>query len=272
MAKIYVKFNSAIIKEVTLEKDITTFGRKPDNDIVIDNPAISGFHGKILKVDEQYFIEDLNSTNGTYINGERIKRSLLKNRDQISIARHVIEFITDAFEPTLAEKLSELSEKNEQRPPKVEEVPSVKPPANLMTKETPTPPSVVVPLEPSKLTPTPPPPSVEAPTLQKVPVLGHLKILYGGEGQSDINLKDIVTYIGSADQAAIKLKGLMAPSIAVAISRRSEGFFLKAVKAGYVKVNGKTVQDQVFLEHGAQIELGGMTLIFQDLNHKKKTP
>src|SRR4051794_20125342 len=100
MAKIYIKFNAAVIKEVELSKDIMTFGRKNDNDIPIDSPAISGFHGKILKEGPDYFVEDLNSTNGTFINGTRVKREKLKNHDQIGIARHVIEFVSDSSEPS----------------------------------------------------------------------------------------------------------------------------------------------------------------------------
>src|SRR5260221_4108945 len=94
MAKVYLKFNMAVIKEFDLKKDETTFGRKPNNDIVIENPAISGFHGKIVKEGDHFYVEDLNSTNGTFINGQRIKKSVLKNKDQIGVARHVLYFTT----------------------------------------------------------------------------------------------------------------------------------------------------------------------------------
>ena len=69
MVKVFIKFDSAIIKEVELTKNVITFGRKEDNDIILDNPAISGHHGKIFKEGDRYILEDLKSTNGTFVNG-----------------------------------------------------------------------------------------------------------------------------------------------------------------------------------------------------------
>lgn len=95
MAKLFVKFDSAVIKEITLEKDITTFGRKPDNDVPIDNQAISGHHGRIVKSGGDYFVEDLGSTNGTYVNGHKVKKHKLNSNDNIAIARHVLVFVVE---------------------------------------------------------------------------------------------------------------------------------------------------------------------------------
>jgi hypothetical protein len=71
-----------------------------------------------------------------------------------------------------------------------------------------------------------------------------------------------MTYIGTGTQANIKIKGFMAPELAAAISRRPDGYFLKAVKVGYPKVNGISVTDQIFLESGALIEVGGTNMVF----------
>jgi len=81
-------------------------------------------------------------------------------------------------------------------------------------------------------------------------------------GQLEVPLKDLVTYVGTTNQAQIKIKGFLAPSIAAAISRRPDGYFLKAVKAGYPKVNGNAIQEQVLLENGAMIEVGGTSMVF----------
>ncbi len=100
MPRLYLKFNSAVIKEIDLTKPETTFGRKPANDVVIDHATVSGFHGKIVKEGDRYFVEDLNSTNGTFVNGNRIKRAEIKNKDQIGVARHILEFLTEIPPPT----------------------------------------------------------------------------------------------------------------------------------------------------------------------------
>ncbi|MCW8942345.1 MAG: FHA domain-containing protein, partial [Gammaproteobacteria bacterium] len=69
MAKLVLRFNGEFVKEYELDKEILTIGRKPENDIHIDNLAVSGNHAKILTILNDSFIEDLDSTNGTYING-----------------------------------------------------------------------------------------------------------------------------------------------------------------------------------------------------------
>ncbi|PIV67276.1 MAG: phosphopeptide-binding protein, partial [Nitrospirae bacterium CG01_land_8_20_14_3_00_44_22] len=72
MSKVMLKFKEAVLKEIPLDKDTVTIGRNPGNDIHIDNLAISGFHAKLINRGGRFFIEDLNSTNGTFVNGKRI--------------------------------------------------------------------------------------------------------------------------------------------------------------------------------------------------------
>jgi len=96
MPKLLLKFNAAVIKEVSLEKGSVSVGRKPDNDIVIDNPAISGHHCKVSLEGGTYYVEDLDSTNGTYVNQKRVKKSGLHNNDVVGIAKHSIVFVDAA--------------------------------------------------------------------------------------------------------------------------------------------------------------------------------
>jgi pSer/pThr/pTyr-binding forkhead associated (FHA) protein len=95
MSKLVVSLDNVVIKEVTVQKDRTTLGRRPYNDIVIDNLAVSGEHAVMLAVGEDLFIEDLNSTNGTYINGKAIKKQLLAHNDTIEIGKYRIKYLTD---------------------------------------------------------------------------------------------------------------------------------------------------------------------------------
>jgi pSer/pThr/pTyr-binding forkhead associated (FHA) protein len=95
MGKLVVSLDGVVIKEVQLTKDKTTLGRRPYNDIVIDNLAVSGEHAVLQMVGADVFIEDLNSTNGTYINGKAIKKQLLTHNDTVEIGKYKIKYLVD---------------------------------------------------------------------------------------------------------------------------------------------------------------------------------
>ncbi len=93
MPKMIVSIDGVVIKEVQLTKDRTTLGRRPYNDIVIDNLAVSGEHAVMQMSGADVFLEDLNSTNGTYVNGKAIKRQQLQNGDTVEIGKYKIKFV-----------------------------------------------------------------------------------------------------------------------------------------------------------------------------------
>lgn len=95
MGKLVVSLDGVVIKEVQITKDKTTLGRRPYNDIVIDNLAVSGEHAVLQMVGADVFIEDLNSTNGTYINGKAIKKQLLTHNDTVEIGKYKIKYMVD---------------------------------------------------------------------------------------------------------------------------------------------------------------------------------
>lgn len=104
MGKLVVSLDGVVIKEVQITKDKTTLGRRPYNDIVIDNLAVSGEHAVLQMVASDVFIEDLNSTNGTYINGKAIKKQLLAHNDTVEIGKYKIKYLVDEgadYEKTL---------------------------------------------------------------------------------------------------------------------------------------------------------------------------
>lgn len=247
-----IKFNMAVIKDIVIDKDEISIGRKSSNDVALDNQAVSGTHCKIRKEKDDYVLVDMESTNGTFLNGRKVTREKLKHKDAIRVARYSIEFLWEA-------KAFEEFSKN--------------PPSNVVIE-----PDVAVAPE-RTIAPTndkapekapfgipPEPPKQIGATLKGDRVLpeasGIIKVISGGEGPMEIRLTELMTYIGTGSQAAIKIKGFMAPELAAAISRRPDGYFLKAVKAGYPKVNGINVTDQIFLESGALIEVGGTNMVF----------
>jgi hypothetical protein len=95
MGKLVVSLDGVVIKEVQITKDKTTLGRRPYNDIVIDNLAVSGEHAVLQMVGTDVFIEDLNSTNGTYINGKAVKKQLLTHNDTVEIGKYKIKYLVE---------------------------------------------------------------------------------------------------------------------------------------------------------------------------------
>ncbi len=96
MAKLILSVDGTVLKEITLSKERTTLGRKPHNDIPVDNLAVSGEHAAIITILNDSFIEDLNSTNGTLVNGKPIKKHFLQNNDVIEIGKHKLKYFNDA--------------------------------------------------------------------------------------------------------------------------------------------------------------------------------
>jgi pSer/pThr/pTyr-binding forkhead associated (FHA) protein len=108
MPKMIVSIDGVVIKEVQLTKDRTTLGRRPYNDIVIDNLAVSGEHSVMQMSGTDVTLEDLNSTNGTYVNGKAIKKQALQNGDTVEIGKYKIKFVHDGV-PEKPEKVMVVS-------------------------------------------------------------------------------------------------------------------------------------------------------------------
>jgi FHA domain-containing protein len=100
MAKLILSVDGQVLKEFALSKERTLIGRKPHNDIQIDNLAVSGEHAAIITILNDSFIEDLGSTNGTMVNGKPVKKHFLQNNDVVEIGKHKLKYFNDA--PTAA--------------------------------------------------------------------------------------------------------------------------------------------------------------------------
>jgi pSer/pThr/pTyr-binding forkhead associated (FHA) protein len=108
MAKLVLSLNGVVQGEYPLDKERITIGRKPDNDIQIDNLAVSGKHALIITILDDSFLEDLGSTNGSYVNGKLVKKHALKNGDVVAIGKHELKYVNehataddDEFEKTM---------------------------------------------------------------------------------------------------------------------------------------------------------------------------
>ena len=90
--KVIVKYNESVLKEVDLDQSDLTIGRKADNRLVIEDSAVSGHHARLVKIQSVFFLEDLGSTNGTFVNEERVDRRQLKDMDVVGIGKHRLIF------------------------------------------------------------------------------------------------------------------------------------------------------------------------------------
>jgi hypothetical protein len=108
MARLVLHLDGQVLAEYNMSKERYTIGRLPDNDIRIDNPAVSGHHALVINILNDSFLEDLNSTNGTYVNGKIIKKHALQHGDVITVGHHALRFVdsetdapADEFERTM---------------------------------------------------------------------------------------------------------------------------------------------------------------------------
>lgn len=96
MPKMIISLDGVVLREVPLTKDRTTLGRRPYNDIVIDHLAVSGEHAVLQMAGREACIEDLNSTNGTYVNGKVAKKQPLKSGDTVEIGKYRLQYLDEA--------------------------------------------------------------------------------------------------------------------------------------------------------------------------------
>jgi pSer/pThr/pTyr-binding forkhead associated (FHA) protein len=99
MPTLVLTLDGVTLKEVPLTKDRTTIGRRSHNDLVIDNLAVSGEHAVVFKGGDDYYIEDLGSTNGTTVNGQPIKKHVMRGGDIVEIGKYRLKFVEREKEP-----------------------------------------------------------------------------------------------------------------------------------------------------------------------------
>lgn len=100
MAKLIYSLEGAVLGDFTLDKERMTIGRRPSNDIHIDNLAVSGEHAAIVSIGRDSFLEDLDSSNGTLVNGKPIKKRVPRHSDVIEIGKYQLKYVSEAAENT----------------------------------------------------------------------------------------------------------------------------------------------------------------------------
>jgi pSer/pThr/pTyr-binding forkhead associated (FHA) protein len=227
MAKILLKFKEAVIREIPLDQDVITIGRKKDNDIVIDNQAVSGYHARIKKAGRSLFIEDANSLNGTFINGQKISKGELHNGDVVLIGVHTLDVIVEKARETETKGFAVRGHSMDE--------------------------TVVIAAEDQKRI-------LASQDKEKPEIFGGFIVIEGSTEKRDYLLKERVTTIGKEDGAGIHLRGFFAPKVAALVNRRREGYFITPAGGRTLKVNGQKVDHKYDLKDGDIVEAGGLKL------------
>jgi len=234
MAKLVLSLGGVFQAEFPLNKERMTIGRKPDNDVQVDNLAISGKHALIITILDDSFVEDLGSTNGTYVNGKLIKKHALRHGDVIGIGKHEVRYVN---EHATADD-EELEKTIVMKPGSASAAASI---AKALGRAAPPP------------APTSPAATPQTPRLP----LGKLHILSGPIAGKQLELAKASLTLGR-------------PGMQVAvISRRAEGYFLTHIEgeAGgapkFPIVNGDPIGPRSYqLRNHDVIELAGIKMEF----------
>lgn len=260
MAKLILSMDGLVLKEVVLVKERTTIGRKPHNDLVIDNLAVSGEHAVIVTILNDSFLEDLGSTNGTFVNGQPVKKHFLQNGDVIELGKYKLKFAAEAmqeidqrdFDKTVAMKTTDALPTDTMAGLST----SARTAALAATRD--------LGATASMLSLSPPTRGSTAstnPNMQRAPIPSHLMsnlrgsivIVDGPNSGRELQLTKALTTLGR-------------PGMQVAvITRRPQGFFITHVEGGqYPVVNGKPLGAEACLLNDTDIiELSGTRMKFR---------
>ncbi len=256
MPKLILKFAERELQECAVGVHPVSIGRMPDNTIVIDNPAVSGRHARVFREGNHYVVEDLKSTNGTFVNEKPIARHTLLDGDVVLVAKHSLVFSlaggeqapipegeADAFVPEIGGTMMLDTLKQKQMLSGPEQGRSSQ--------------------RHSVISKTQRHSVISKTTIPALPVRnGSVRVVSGASDRSEYSLTAITTIIGKADTAQIRIKGWFKPKVAAAIARKGEGFTVTPMGAA-VTVNGQKVSSRQDLNSGDMIEVSGLTLEFR---------
>jgi len=264
MAKLILSLDGQVIKEFTLTKERSTIGRKPHNDIQIDNLAVSGEHAIIMTILNDSFLEDLGSTNGTLVNGQPVKKHFLQNNDVVEIGKYKLKYVNEApanmsqaeFEKTMVLRAPAAGIKSEAKA----EAKALTDTQNNVLQSAKLSDTVInaqaTAAAAAAEEPRPAPPPSPAPTAPAVTPMpggqGTVQILSGPNAGKELPLLKPLTTLGK-------------PGVQVAvIARRPQGYFMTHVEgANFPVVNGKVLDAQAHLLNDHDIiELAGVKMEF----------
>ena len=241
MPSLILQYGHDILNEYDLGQSLT-IGRLPDNTVIIDNPAVSGHHARVFWDGSAFVVEDLNSTNGTFVNDTRIVRQHLTDGDTVLIGKHKLVFDQSAdVEPSIqpatpravaglhdtvyldTKKHKELLSKGPVQWPNKKHEPATTPPARVM--------------------------------------VGVLRVLSGRSEQAEYRLERHTSVVGKSDRAVVRLQGWWKPNVALVITR-SEDSYVVTPLGGRARINNDPLKGRQTLKDGDVLSVSGLVLEF----------
>ena len=287
MARLILSLDGQVLAEYNMSKERYTIGRLPDNDVRIDNPAVSGHHSLIINILNDSFLEDLNSTNGTYVNGKLIKKHALQHGDVITIGHHQLRFSdqqTTESEPDEFEKTMVIpaGEQNEAQLAAAEKAADVAASAAAVAEA---PPAVAANEDRADLKVEMPEPAQQEPAAavaervepvaERVEPVAHTETSAGIDPSNAPNALPLAklqvlsgSFAGRELELTKALTTLGRPGVQVAaVTRRAEGYFIVHVESGeegdYPLVNGQPIGAQARkLNDNDVVQLAGVKMGF----------
>jgi pSer/pThr/pTyr-binding forkhead associated (FHA) protein len=249
MAKLTLQFEGRDLKEFVVGKSLT-IGRLPDNTIVIDNPAVSAHHARVFRDGEQIVVEDLKSTNGTFVNEQHVERRALRSGDTLLIGKHKLAF--DALDGAAAPYAPQ---------------PSLAPLGDTVYLDTKKHRELLATLRAARAEADQAVgalPTVSRPVAANA--VGVLHVVSGRTEQTAYDLETQTSLIGRSDSALVRLRGWFKPDVAVAIARNDDGYVATQF-GGRTLVNNKPLRGRHHLRDGDILSVSGLTLEFRLKRH-----
>jgi hypothetical protein len=237
MPRLVLKFESATLKEVPLGSRPVTIGRAPDNDIPIDNLAVSNYHARVYVEAGSLVVEDLNSLNGSFLNDIRVERAMLKDGDSILIGKHRI-LVDQANDAAL-----QLDNWRKAPAPRVNETMVLDTEERRKMFE-----QAVAAGERSQVSPE----RMRFPTLT---------VVHGQTDQKEYRISGKLTVIGHSKMATVRLRGWFLPEVAAQINKHEDGYYLGRGDR-VPKINGVEIGGPTKLNNGDVIDVGRVRLNF----------
>jgi pSer/pThr/pTyr-binding forkhead associated (FHA) protein len=236
MASVKLQFEERVLKEWPADL-MLTIGRLPDNDVVIDNPAVSSHHACLFRDGDSWVIEDLDSKNGTFVNDKRVGRHVLRHGDVLLVGKHTLMFDQHAAGAPAAEHTG----------------PSLPALGDTIYLDT---------SQHRVLLSTMGEAAAEAPAAQDRPwEPAVLRVVKGRLDADEYPLTARTSLVGKAECAAVRLRGWFKPKVAVAVARSGDGYVVTPLGAKAF-VNGHPVQQRHKLRSGDKLSVSGITFEF----------
>ena len=243
MPKLTLQFDGRVLKEFVVGPSVT-IGRMPDNTVVIDNPAVSGHHARIVRDGDVVMLEDLKSTNGTFVNGQHMTRRELLAGDVVLVGKHQLVFDRLPGEeiPASATVMKDLGDT-----------------LYLDTKQHR---ALWASLEDARA-------EIGKVSSARAASMGNgteqragvLRVVAGRAEQAEYDLDAQTSLIGRSDTALVRLRGWFKPEVAVAIARNGEGYVATRL-SGKTLINSQPLSGRHHLKDGDILNVSGLTLEF----------